>query len=156
MALVIAEEPVRASGPRSLGFAALDELERRYGQVGDRSHFVVDEFAPPLGAFLVARLDGHLAGGVGIRPIGDAAARSGEVTRLWVRPDLRRGGVAVALMESIVVRARSLGYAQLYLETGRAQPEARSLYEKLGWRPVDAFADGAHNHPEAFLFAFAL
>jgi N-acetylglutamate synthase-like GNAT family acetyltransferase len=90
---------------------------------------------------------------VGLRSISDPALRVAEVKRLWVRPDLRRAGVAAALMAEIENRARQSDYQRLYLETGWAQPEApQALCPKLGWTPVDQYPPGAFNHHEAYLF----
>ena len=153
---MINDESVAASGPMSVIYAAVDELERRYGNADDAAHLRHDELGPPRGLFLVARDQGDLAGGVGLRPIGDLAAGAGEVKRLWVRPDLRRHGVARALMDAVVTRARELGYRRLYLETGPAQPEALAFYPKIGWRRVGSFPPGAYSHPGATRFALDL
>ena len=140
----------------SLIYAAVDELERRYGAADDAAHLDYDELGPPRGLFLVARDDGYLAGGVGVRPIGEPSAMCGEVKRLWVRPDLRRHGVAKALMDAAVDRARAIGYRRLYLETGPAQPEAQAFYPRIGWEPVAEFPPGAYTHPGASRFALSL
>ncbi len=150
--LSISDEPIESSGALSVLHAAVDELHRRYGGTDEGPRLGTDELKPPLGVFLVARVDGHPAGGVGLRPIGDPALRVGEVKRLWVRPDLRRSGVASALMIDIEQRARDLGYRQLYLETGDAQPEAKALYPNIGWHSVDAFPPDAFSHPNASRF----
>lgn len=154
--LTINDESIESSGALSVFYAAVDELHRRYGGAEDASQFSTGELHGPLGLFLVARVDGHPAGGVGVRTISDPALDCGEIKRLWVRPDLRRTGVAAALMFDIEDRARTLGYRQLYLETGPAQPEAQSLYPKIGWDPVDEFPPGAFSHPGAFRFTKVL
>jgi hypothetical protein len=59
-------------------------------------------------------------------------------------------------MSDIEERSRVAGYLQLYLETGEAQPEARALYPKLSWIPVDNFPPGAYSHPGAFRFTKVL
>jgi GNAT superfamily N-acetyltransferase len=150
--LTINDEPIRSSGALSIFHAAVDELDRRYGGIDEAPHFNLEELEPPLGMFLVARIDAHPVGGVGLRSISDRTLGLAEVKRLWVRPDLRRAGVAAALMAAIENRAREAGYRQLYLETGWAQPEAQALYPKLGWTPVDEYPPGAFNHHEAYLF----
>ena len=106
----------------------------------------------PKGTFLVARLDAHPVGGVGLRPISDPALNVGEIKRLWVRPDQRRAGVGSALMQRIEERAKELGYARLYLETGYAQPEALELYRTSGWIAVPEYPPGAHSYPLATRF----
>jgi putative acetyltransferase len=150
--LTIDAEPIDSSGALSILHAAVDELSRRYGGGDDAPHSSLEELAAPIAMFLVARLDAHPVGGVGLRPIGDPALGVAEVKRLWVRPDLRRAGVAAALMAEIEKRALASGYRRLYLETGWAQPEAQALYLKLGWTPVDEYPLGAFSHDEAYLF----
>ena len=144
--VTIQEESIHTSGALSVFHAAVDELNRRYGHSDDAHHLSNDELASPRGSFLVARLEGHLAGGVGLRAIAEPERALGEVKRLWVRPDLRRGGVAAQLMDALEDRARELNYRQLYLETGRAQPEALAFYPATGWIEVDAFPEGAFTH----------
>ncbi|MEO9180587.1 MAG: GNAT family N-acetyltransferase, partial [Acidimicrobiales bacterium] len=122
--LTIKEEPIDSNGALSVLHAATDELTQRYGGSGDSEHLHVDELRPPLGLFLVARLDGHLAGGVGLRSIADPNSHWGEIKRLWVRVDLRRAGIAAKLMDDVVAAAKRFGYERLYLETGPRQPEA--------------------------------
>jgi GNAT superfamily N-acetyltransferase len=156
-AVVIAVEWFGAPGPQSIVLAALDEFDQLYG-VGNRgAHDLVEgDFEPPSGRYLVARQAGHLAGGVGLRGILEAERRLGEVKRLWVRPDLRRNGLATALMAAVVDEARVSGYRALYLETGPRQPAARALYQRLGWTEVDAYPAGAHTHDTGSRFFQAL
>ena len=73
-----------------------------------------------------------------------------------MRPDLRRRGVARALMDEVVARAAAIGYATLYLETGPRQPAARALYAGLGWELVDAYPEGAHTHDSGTRFRLEL
>jgi GNAT superfamily N-acetyltransferase len=156
LALTIDDESIATSGALSVVHAADDELKRRYGGGGDDGHLHVDELAEPLGLFLVARVQGDIAGGIGLRSIGDPAEHLGEIKRLWVRPDLRRGGVAVSLMNEIESRARSLGYVRLYLETGPKQPEAVALYSRIGWDRVQDYPADVFCHPMSHRFTKAL
>lgn len=154
--LIVDEELITSSGALSVYYAAIDELNRRYEGSDEGSHLQVDELMAPRGLFLVARIDGHPAGGVGLRSISDPEKMLGEIKRLWVRPDQRRHGVGAALMTEIEHCARSRGYRQLYLETGFAQPEAIALYESTGWARVDKFPEGAFSYPIASRFTKAL
>lgn len=148
----IALEPIDEPGPLSLYLAATDELARRYGSGADQHETSTAQLAAPSGFFLVARRDGHLLGGVGLRTIARGDTRVGEVKRLWVRPDVRRSGVAAALMDALIAEARREGFDELYLETGPAQPEARSFYDATGWQRVESLPEGAVSYPEAFKY----
>jgi GNAT superfamily N-acetyltransferase len=154
--VTIIDEPITSHGALSVYYAAVDELDRRYEGSDEGSHLQVDELKPPEGLFLVARFDGHPVGGVGLRSIGDRALKLGEIKRLWVRPDLRRRGVGARLMTEAEDRARALGFLQLYLETGYAQPEAVELYQQSNWTPVKDYPPGAYSYPKAFRFTKVL
>ncbi|HUD69176.1 MAG TPA: GNAT family N-acetyltransferase [Acidimicrobiales bacterium] len=155
--LVISPEAFDSHGVQSIVLAALDEFDHLYG-IGNRGAHDIGshDFDPPHGVYLVARAEDHLAGGVGIRPIVDPGLCIGEVKRLWVRPDLRRSGVARRLMDAVLQEAVARGYRELFLETGPRQPAARQLYERLGWERVDGFPEGAHVHDTGFRFHLAL
>jgi GNAT superfamily N-acetyltransferase len=151
--ITVTAESVDTSGALAIVHAASDELQQRYGGDGDNQHHRVDELRPPDGLFLVARMDRDLVGGVGLRLIGEPELRFAEVKRLWVRPDLRRNGIALTLMNEIERAAKDLGYTTLLLETGPAQPEALSLFESTGWTPIEKYPAGAFCHPQARRFS---
>ena len=119
--------------------AALEaELDERYGDsdIPPPVHRPGD-YAPPTGAFLVARLDGEAVGcGAVKRGPFDGV---GEVKRMYVAPQARGRRVGAALLEALAQAARELGYTRLVLETGLRQPEAVALYTREGWTPVPAF-----------------
>ncbi|MGH3732746.1 MAG: GNAT family N-acetyltransferase [Acidimicrobiales bacterium] len=150
--LTIDDELITTHGALSVYHASIDELNRRYGGSDEDQLLRVEELMAPRGLFLVARRDGHPIGGVGLRPISDPALDLGEVKRLWVRPDQRRLGVGLQLMRRIEERARELGYRQLYLESGYAQPEALELYRSKGWLTVEEYPPGAHSYHMAIRF----
>ena len=154
--VTINDEPIQSSGALSVLYGAVDELIRRYGGSDDGHDLRLDELGPPLGLFLVARYETHPVGGVGLRSISGPDSRIGEIKRLWVRPDLRRGGVANKLMQAVEDRARQLGYRQLYLETGVAQPEALAFYPKTGWIATPSFPLDAFTHEQSSRFTKAL
>ena len=147
-------EPVDGPAALALISCAQDELDRRYGlDDTDRSNLDLDELRPPRGCFVVARdLEGSLSGGVGVRSIGEPAKHFGEIKRLWVRPDLRRGGLALALMDTAESTARKLGLRHLYLETGIKQPEAIAFYQSTGWTLIPDFPDGLAAYPMGLKF----
>jgi GNAT superfamily N-acetyltransferase len=99
-----------------------------------------DQFVPPSGAFVLARLDGRPVGCGGVRRMDDEA---GEVKRMYVAPEARRSGVARAILTALEDEARALGYRMLRLETGIRQPEAIALYVSSRYRDIPCYGDHA-------------
>jgi GNAT superfamily N-acetyltransferase len=151
--ITVKPESIDTSGALALVHVASDELQQRYGGEGDNKHLIVDELRPPLGLFLVARHGRDLVGGVGLRSMSEPDLHFAEVKRLWVRPDLRREGIGLVLMNEIETHAKDLGYVTLFLETGPAQPEALSLYQSTGWTYVETYPDGVFCHPQSHRFS---
>lgn len=112
-----------------------DDMAVRYGG-RDATPVEPAQFDGPVGAFVVLVVDGVPVGCGGIRRHDD---RSAELKRMFVRDTHRRRGLASALLAELERRARAAGYARLVLETGTAQPEAVSLYERRGYRPIAGF-----------------
>ncbi|HEY5262637.1 MAG TPA: GNAT family N-acetyltransferase [Acidimicrobiales bacterium] len=152
ISLTVVAESIDTNGALAILHAASDELQQRYGGEADNAHLRVDQLRPPLGIFLVARHERQLVGGVGLRSIADLSLHFAEVKRLWVRPDLRREGIGLVLMNAVETSAKELGYATLYLETGPAQPEALALYRSNGWTEIDQYPAGVFCHPQAHWF----
>jgi GNAT superfamily N-acetyltransferase len=147
--LTVEAVPFGSTAAQAMVLSAADELDQRYGPEDHPSILDASEFDPPRGAFVIARSGGHLAGGVGLRT---AAEGVGEIKRLWVRPDLRRQGIASVLMDAIELEGRARSFAMLVLETGPLQPEAVGLYEAVGWRRVDALPVGGSSYPDTVSF----
>jgi GNAT superfamily N-acetyltransferase len=132
---ILREVPL--DGPQALVLIA--ELQQEYVvRYGGPDETPVDPraFEPPDGAFLIAQLDGDLAGCAGLRRHGPQVA---ELKRMYVRAGYRRRGLARVLLRAAEERARELGYRQLVLETGSQQPEALALYTASGYQPIEGF-----------------
>ncbi|MEW6162266.1 MAG: ribosomal protein S18-alanine N-acetyltransferase [Nitrospirota bacterium] len=65
----------------------------------------------------------------------------GHILNLAVHPDLRRRGIATALVEEVLDELRGKGCRSLYLEVRISNLGARRFYERLGFRPVDVRRD---------------
>jgi putative acetyltransferase len=92
--------------------------------------FSIDELCQPNVSFYAAYVDGKaVACGAVV-----AYPEYVEVKRVFVRPDRRGRGLAQAIIACLEVRALELGYSSLRLETGTAQPDAITLYERCGFQ----------------------
>jgi GNAT superfamily N-acetyltransferase len=91
------------------------------------------EVAPPVGAWIVAYLDGRAVGCGGVKRLDEASA---ELKRIYVAPAARGLGLGRRLLEELERRARELGYDRLRLDTGDLQPEALALFRSAGYEQI--------------------
>jgi GNAT superfamily N-acetyltransferase len=56
-----------------------------------------------------------------------------EIKRMFVHPDYRKKGIASQVLAELEIWATELNYPYTVLETGKKQPEAIALYQKLGY-----------------------
>lgn len=66
-----------------------------------------------------------------IKPFSASVA---EVKRMFVHPDFRNQGIAAKILTELESWAAELGFSECVLETGKKQPEAIHLYQKVGYQ----------------------
>ena len=104
---------------------------------------VADYYADKGGAFWVAELDGRIVGMFGLEPSGVGAM---ELRRMYVDPDIRRRGIAQAMLGVAEDYCRAAGMARLDLSTSEVQGEALAFYRAVGSGQVrEAGAEAASN-----------
>ncbi len=119
--------------------AMIDELQQEYvvrygGPDGTSVH--PDEFAPPLGLFLIGYRDGVPVVCGGWRAHENGVA---EIKRMYVVPTARGLGLARAMLAELELTAKRAGNRQIVLESGQKQPEALALYRSSGFAEVPRF-----------------
>ncbi|MFI6338014.1 GNAT family N-acetyltransferase [Streptomyces sp. NPDC050535] len=97
--------------------------------------------ASPGGVLLVARFDGEPGGTAGVRMLD---ATTGELTRVFVREDLRGKGGGPVLLAAAEAAARGLGAGRLILDTRGDLVEARALYARHGYTETEAHNDDVY------------
>jgi ribosomal protein S18 acetylase RimI-like enzyme len=105
------------------------------------SEFPADDLTTPRGVLWIARQDDRPVGCVGLLLSED---RVGVITRLFVRQDCRRLGIARQLMSELEQHSRASGLTMLRLDTRSDLTEARSLYVRSGFTEVNAFNNGPY------------
>jgi len=90
------------------------------------------------GVALVAEQDGHAVGFL-FCVLGDTGRQTAHVTDIYVRPEARRQGIGQALLAEVLGPAREAGFDHVSLEVMLRNADARRLYERLGFVPVDMF-----------------
>lgn len=87
-------------------------------------------YAAPAGTLLLARVDGAVAGCVGVRPLD--AGRC-EMKRLYLREFCRGSGGGRVLAGQAIAFARKAGYERMVLDTLPQMVAAMRLYYDLGF-----------------------
>ena len=100
------------------------------------------EFAPPDGAFLLARLDGQPVGCGGLRALDPDVA---EIKRMWVDPSVRGRGIGRSLLAALESAAAGLGRRTVRLDTTAYLTEALALYQSAGYSAIPAYNDNPYS-----------
>lgn len=118
---------IRPATPNDL--AAIVAIERTaFSDPWSRSGFA-DLVDRPGVVFLVAELDGHVAG----YAVAYHAADEAELANLAVADAWRRRGVAQHLLDAVIAAVRAGGAADLWLEVRASNAAARTLYGAYGF-----------------------
>jgi putative acetyltransferase len=105
----------------------------------DSSLDTMDEnFRAPGSGYLIGLLNGRVSGGGGIYPSPGLPPETCELVKMYLDPAARGKGLGRQLMDECLRLAGAYGYRQVYLETFPELQKAISLYEKYGFRYLDA------------------
>jgi GNAT superfamily N-acetyltransferase len=123
---------------RVLRDAQQAELRERYGD-DDAGHAMTGD---GIVATVLVRLAGAPVACGALRDVSAGlGAGTGEVKRMYVRPDARGRGLSRRVLAELEDAARAHGCTRLVLETGVLQPEAIGLYLAAGYRPVENYGE---------------
>ncbi|MGE5805770.1 MAG: GNAT family N-acetyltransferase [Ignavibacteria bacterium] len=74
-----------------------------------------------------------------------------EIKRMYVRKIFRGKGLSKLILQELERKAKEMNYSRIVLETGVRQPEAVNLYEKSGYRRIEAYGKYADD-PESLCY----
>lgn len=95
-------------------------------------------YAEPRSAYFVVERDGNVIGGGGVAPLTGGDEGTCELRKMYFLPEARGIGAGAAMMDRCLRAAREFGFRQCYLETLRGMDAAKRLYERTGFRRLDA------------------
>jgi putative acetyltransferase len=95
-------------------------------------------YGAPRSAYFVIERDGLVQGGGGVAPLTGGDGDTCELRKMYFLPSLRGLGAGAAMMARCLEAARGFGYRRCYLETLRGMTAAQKLYERSGFRRIDA------------------
>ena len=93
---------------------------------------IASELTNKLALWLVAEVDGRVAGYIGSQTVPDES----DMMNVAVHPDFRRRGIAEALVNALCDALKKQGSVSLTLEVRASNDPAKALYEKLGFLQV--------------------
>ncbi len=94
------------------------------------------EYKPPDGCILLAFYKNALVGCVALKKFEDTIC---EMKRLYVKFDYRGRKIGKKLVESVIGKARKMGYKSMRLDTLPFMKEAISLYLSLRFKEIEAY-----------------
>lgn len=95
-----------------------------------------EEYAPPQGCILLAKVSNKMVGCVALRPFQAAIC---EMKRLYVMPAYQGQGIGHLLAREVIARARKAGYEKMRLDTIASMKAARALYESIGFYRIEPY-----------------
>ena len=95
-------------------------------------------YGVPRSAYFVVERGGRVIGGGGIAPLEGGDGATCELRKMYFLPEARGIGAGTAMMARCLHAARDAGFTRCYLETLCGMDAAMRLYERSGFRRIDA------------------
>ena len=95
-------------------------------------------YAESRSAYFVVERDGTVIGGGGIAPLAGGDGATCELRKMYFLPEARGVGAGTAMMARCLRAARDAGFSRCYLETLGGMDAAMRLYERSGFKRIDA------------------
>ena len=89
-------------------------------------------------AYYIAELEGEIVGGCGIFPTLNLPTGYVELVKIYMHRSARKKGIGSALMEKCKEKALELGFTHLYLESLPELNAAVTMYQKVGFKQLNA------------------
>ena len=95
-------------------------------------------YGAPRHAYFVVTRGGRVLGGAGIAPLAGGDPDTCELRKMYFLPEARGLGAGAAMMQRCLEAAREAGFKRCYIETLAGMDAAMRLYERSGFRRIDA------------------
>lgn len=96
--------------------------------------------------YLVIEYEGRIVGGGGIGEFTCSLKDCCELQKMYLFPEARGKGWGLELIARLLESAKAMGYCVCYLESLESMQAAMGLYQKMGFRFLDApLGDSGHN-----------
>lgn len=150
--------PIRVSDNGSVA-RIIRQVMAEYGAVGcgysindSEVDAMYEAYQAPGSVFYVVEREGKVLGCGGMGPLQGGQGGVCELRKMYFMPELRGTGLGNRLLGTILNAARAAGYTLCYLETLENMTQARRLYSKHGFQPIDhALGNTGHSSCNRFM-----
>lgn len=97
----------------------------------------LSKYGAPTGALFLAFFNNEVAGCIALQPINQQ--QTCEMKRLYVRPGFRKEGLATLLVDTLINRAKEMGYKKMVLDTLDKLVPAINLYKRHGFTETTSY-----------------
>lgn len=104
-----------------------------------------ETYATPQSHYLVLLKNEKIVGCGGIAPLAGGDPTTCELKKMYFHSDARGAGMGTKMVATLLEKAKALGYKKCYLETVARMERANALYNKMGFRKLEA-AEGNTGH----------
>ena len=95
-------------------------------------------YGAPRHAYFVVTRGARVLGGAGVAPLAGGDPDTCELRKMYFLPEARGLGAGAAMMQRCLDAARDAGFKRCYIETLAGMDAAMRLYERSGFRRIDA------------------
>ena len=98
---------------------------------------MTETYSDPNKIYFVVENNNDILGGAGISPLDNYEGNVCELQKMYFMEAARGKGLGSQMMSKCLEFAKQAGYNQCYLETMPYMDEARKLYKKVGFKPIE-------------------
>lgn len=104
----------------------------------DATQAMYQQYQKPRRSYYVIEVNGIVLGGAGVAPLDNYDGNVCELQKMYFRPEARGKGFGKQLMLHCLHRAKELKFDRIYLETMNNMYDAQGLYQRVGFKLLEA------------------
>ncbi len=103
-------------------------------------------YQPSRCKYWVVLRNGRVVGGAGFAPLDHGDEETCELRKMYFYPECRGVGLGARMVQMILEEAKKCGFTRCYLETLCRMDRAQRLYDRFGFRTLDAPLGNTGHH----------
>jgi ribosomal protein S18 acetylase RimI-like enzyme len=119
----------------------LDAISILRQPIRNYAESTVEEFIsykPPNGIYYLLQIKDKIVGMGALRKLNDS---TGELKRMYVRPEFRGNGFGKTLLKKLLAIGKKFGCSRILLDTGQFMTAAQHLYRSAGFKDTNKYPE---------------